>query len=139
MAKNTVHNVPPVPADRFTVGVFTLLAAPQGEDPAGGGYDLSGEARAVVFELFAGDEAMAAAFFTRFYALVEVLDARELAPWRSADPNVSGSIRLHPALLEAAAVLRPNRNGRFPRKKLLAHIETIAAESYPDWSWGAGH
>lgn len=138
MTKKTTHNVPPVPADRFTVGVFALLGAPPGQDPAGGGGPASREAPVVAAELFPGDTAMAAAFCSRFYALVEVLDARELAPWRSADLDVSGSVRLHPALLEAAAVLRPNRNGKFPRKKLLARIEAIAAQSYPDWTWEAG-
>ena len=127
-----------VPADQFAVGFFHLLSEqpdrPE-EDAARSAERSVGLAIETGATLFPGQPALARAFVKRFIALVEILDSPELAPWRSADPWASGTIRLHPALVAAAAEVKLNDNGKFPRKKLRARTEALAVDQYADWRW----
>lgn len=128
-------SVAPVPADRFALGVFALLGRGGVPGEPDGGFDFESASRQVIAELFGDDPPLGNAFLARFLALVDVLDMRELSPWRSADPGVSGQIRLHPALVTAAARIRLNANGKFPRNKLVRLVEDISTSRYADWSW----
>lgn len=129
-----------VPPDLFALGFFHLLAD-QPELPQDDAARSAQRSVALAIEtgatLFPDGPGLARAFVERFIALVEILDSPELAPWRSADPQVSGTIRVHPALLAAAAEVKLNDNGKFPRRKLRERIEALAAGQYADWSWDA--
>jgi len=68
----------------------------------------------------------------RFFALLKLVRDNALSDWIESDPSVTDFVMLHPAVVEAAAVVRLNKNGSFPRREFLNKIKHLANTSSKD-------
>lgn len=73
----------------------------------------------------------------RFSAMMDLLNRNALDVWVRRTENHERSM-LHPAVLDVAATMRVNKNGRFAPRKFIEQVALIAAENYgDDASWQA--
>ncbi len=85
-------------------------------------------------ELFGEAPELIDAFVARFTALLPLLDLPDAGPWCYESPE-GDVFRVHPALLSAAAEVRLNDNGKFPRRLFFDRVDTLAATDFPGWDW----
>jgi hypothetical protein len=67
---------------------------------------------------------------SRILALLDMLTDRRLAEWIEKDKDDSKSVKIHSALIEAAAVTRLKRNGNFSRREFLRNVRELVNTKY---------
>lgn len=69
------------------------------------------------------------AVLTRIFALTKLMGADALGEWCV---RTAGGFDMHDAVIDAAAAVRLEETGLFPRDEFLREVERIAEEKYPE-------
>jgi len=121
----------PLPSEKFALAFFALLQErPEDEAPD----EMETEAEEILEEIFKDSSELIEHFWPRFFAFLHILDHPDVHQFTSGHPGIE-NVRIHPALLTAAAEIKLSRNGRFPRRKLIDRAEELRKTEFADWSW----
>lgn len=93
---------------------------------------LMADALDVAYDVFGVDDNLVDNFIIRFSALMDCIENPELSAFSLF---LDEQIKLHPALLHAAAECSVNRNGKFKRNKFAEMVASLRTRKYPDWEF----
>lgn len=113
--------------DRFAVLFFAIMRESEGRRHA---LDDAGLLR-IAMHAFDHQKEQAEAFRLRFLALIEMLNTEEAGAYVD---STEGRMVIHPAMLEAASVVRTRHNGTFPKRPFFEAVGRIAREHYGDFT-----
>ena len=120
-------SVDPIDPNIFALAFFTVLENFDEQSES-----LLSDALEIAAEFFDADATMVDNFIRRFSALMDCIENSELAAFSLFRDD---QIKLHPALMHAAAQSGLNRNGKFKRSKFVEMVRFLQANDYPDWEF----
>ena len=82
-----------------------------------------------IAEHYANDKEKYFGMTARLFALMNILSDKELDKWRR---ETKGGFEIHDAVIDAAATVKLNKNGEFPKKEFLKEVESIIQEKYSE-------